>query len=63
MKRVTTEDVAKIAGVSQSTVSRVLNDYPYIKKNTRDKVLAVINELGFTRDEIARSLVEKEPNQ
>lgn len=59
MKRVTTEDVAKIAGVSQSTVSRVLNDYPYIKKNTRDKVLAVINELGFTRDEIARSLVEK----
>jgi LacI family transcriptional regulator len=37
----------------------VLNDYPYIKKNTRDKVLAVINELGFTRDEIARSLVEK----
>ncbi|MFJ7362738.1 LacI family DNA-binding transcriptional regulator [Peribacillus frigoritolerans] len=59
MKRVTTEDVAKIAGVSQSTVSRVLNDYPYMKKNTRDKVLAVINELGFTRDEIARSLVEK----
>ncbi|MGE7607946.1 LacI family DNA-binding transcriptional regulator [Peribacillus frigoritolerans] len=59
MKRVTTEDVARIAGVSQSTVSRVLNDYPYIKKNTRDKVLAVINELGFTRDEIARSLVEK----
>ncbi|MGE7904682.1 LacI family DNA-binding transcriptional regulator [Peribacillus sp. NPDC094092] len=59
MKRVTTEDVAKIAGVSQSTVSRVLNDYPYIKKNTRDKVLAVIDELGFTRDEIARSLVEK----
>ncbi|MFD6210452.1 LacI family DNA-binding transcriptional regulator [Peribacillus sp. NPDC060253] len=59
MKRITTEDVAKIAGVSQSTVSRVLNDYPYMKKSTRDKVLAVINELGFTRDEIARSLVEK----
>ncbi|WP_285767322.1 LacI family DNA-binding transcriptional regulator [Peribacillus sp. SI8-4] len=59
MKRLTTEDVARIAGVSQSTVSRVLNDYPYIKKHTREKVLAVIEELGFTRDEIARSLVEK----
>lgn len=59
MNRITTEDVAKIAGVSQSTVSRVLNNYPYIKENTREKVLAVIDELGFTRDEIARSLVEK----
>ena len=59
MNRMTTEDVARIAGVSQSTVSRVLNNYPYIRKNTRDKVLAVIEELGFTRDEIARSLVEK----
>jgi LacI family transcriptional regulator len=59
MNRITTEDVARIAGVSQSTVSRVLNNYPYIKENTREKVLAVIDELGFTRDEIARSLVEK----
>jgi LacI family transcriptional regulator len=57
--RVTADDVAKKAGVSQSTVSRVLNNYPHIKKNTRDKVLMVIDELGFTRDEVARSLVEK----
>jgi LacI family transcriptional regulator len=59
MNRVTTDDVAKKAGVSQSTVSRVLNDYPYIKKSTKEKVLAAIKEMGFTRDEIARSLVEK----
>ncbi|MED1950675.1 LacI family DNA-binding transcriptional regulator [Brevibacillus centrosporus] len=57
--RVTADDVAKKAGVSQSTVSRVLNNYPFIKEGTREKVLEAINELGFTRDEIARSLVEK----
>lgn len=52
-------DVAKKAGVSQSTVSRVLNNYPYIKESTRTKVLKAIEELNFTRDEIARSLAEK----
>ncbi len=57
--RVTADDVAKKAGVSQSTVSRVLNNYPFIKEGTREKVLEAINELGFTRDEITRSLVEK----
>jgi LacI family transcriptional regulator len=57
--RVTADDVARKAGVSQSTVSRVLNNYPFIKNSTKEKVLLAINELGFTRDEIARSLVEK----
>ncbi|MBI0579521.1 LacI family DNA-binding transcriptional regulator [Neobacillus cucumis] len=57
--RVTADDVARKAGVSQSTVSRVLNNYPFIKEATREKVLTAISELGFTRDEIARSLVEK----
>ncbi|MGM7724287.1 LacI family DNA-binding transcriptional regulator [Metabacillus sp. Hm71] len=52
-------DVAKKAGVSQSTVSRVLNNYPHIKETTRRKVLQAIEELNFTRDEIARSLAEK----
>jgi DNA-binding LacI/PurR family transcriptional regulator len=52
-------DVARQAGVSQSTVSRVLNNYPHIKETTRKKVLVAIEELGFTRDEIARSLASK----
>jgi LacI family transcriptional regulator len=52
-------DVAKKAGVSQSTVSRVLNNYPHIKEETKKKVLSAIKELNFTRDEIARSLAEK----
>lgn len=55
-------DVAKKAGVSQSTVSRVLNNYPYIKEETKKKVLEAIEELDFTRDEIARGLAQKKTN-
>jgi LacI family transcriptional regulator len=54
--RISAYDVANKARVSQSTVSRVLNNYPHIKESTRQKVLVAIKELGFTRDEIARSL-------
>ncbi|RKD76341.1 LacI family transcriptional regulator [Sinobaca qinghaiensis] len=53
---VTSNDVAKRAGVSQSTVSRVINNYPYIREETRQKVLKTIEEMGFTPDEVARSL-------
>lgn len=53
---VTSNDVAKKAGVSQATVSRVINNYPYIKEATRQKVLSAIDEMGFTPDEVARSL-------
>jgi LacI family transcriptional regulator len=60
--RVSAYDVAKKAGVSQSTVSRVLNNYPFIKEETRKKVLEAIEELGFTRDEIARGLAQKRTN-
>lgn len=55
-------DVAKLAGVSQTTVSRVLNNYPYVRPATKEKVLEAIQELGFTPDEIARSLVKKKTN-
>ncbi|WP_210468021.1 LacI family DNA-binding transcriptional regulator [Sporosarcina sp. 6E9] len=55
-ERVNAYDVAKRAGVSQSTVSRVLNNYSHVKKSTRERVLAAVDELGFTPDEIARSL-------
>lgn len=57
--RISAYDVASKAGVSQSTVSRVLNNYPHIKESTKQKVLVAIKELGFTRDEIARSLASK----
>ena len=44
---VTVKDVAKHAGVSPSTVSRVCNHNPAISKETRDRVLQAINELGY----------------
>ena len=59
-KSINAYDVARKAGVSQSTVSRVLNDYPFIKKETKEKVLEAIEELEFTRDEIARSLANRQ---
>ena len=37
-------DIAKIAGVSRSTVSRVINNYPNVPEETRQKVLKVIEE-------------------
>lgn len=50
-------DVAALAGVSHITVSRVLNDYPSIRPETRDRVLAAIAELGYRRNLAARALV------
>ena len=49
-------DVAKRAGVSHMTVSRVLNGHPNIRDTTRDRVLAAIEELSYTRSSIARAL-------
>ena len=39
-------DIADKAGVSASTVSRVINNYPYVNKETRAKVIKVIAELN-----------------
>lgn len=55
-KVVTIKDVAKAAGVSAMTVSRVLNDRPDVSPETRKRVQKVINELGYAPSEIARSL-------
>jgi LacI family transcriptional regulator len=49
-------DVARIAGVSHQTVSRVLNDYPGIRPETRERVRAAIAELGYRRNIAARTL-------
>jgi LacI family transcriptional regulator len=51
-------DVARKAGVSQPTVSRVLNNHPHIHPATKEKVLKAIEELQFTPDSVARSLVK-----
>ncbi|QHT56738.1 LacI family transcriptional regulator [Cellulomonas sp. H30R-01] len=52
-------DVAARAGVSHQTVSRVLNDHPSVRPETRDRVLAAIAELGYRRNSAARALVTR----
>lgn len=48
--------VAKKAGVSMSTVSRVLNNHPAVLPETRSKVLAVMKELDYVPNQLARGL-------
>ena len=50
-------DVARLAGVSHQTVSRVLNDHPNVKEQTRLRVRAAIAELGYRPNRAARALV------
>ncbi|MEV4467933.1 LacI family DNA-binding transcriptional regulator [Nonomuraea sp. NPDC049504] len=52
-------DVAKEAGVSHQTVSRVLNDHPNVRSETRTRVLQAIDKLGYRRNLVARALVTK----
>ena len=49
-------DIAKRAGVSTATVSRVLNDSALVKAKTKELVLAVIEECGYTPSAVAKSL-------
>ncbi len=55
---VSSKDVAKYAGVSQTTVSRVLNTPELVKKPTLDKVMNAIQELNYIPNAHARSLVQ-----
>ncbi len=50
-------DVAKLAGVSYQTVSRVLNEHPSIRDSTKQRVLDVIDEIGYRPNQAARALV------
>lgn len=55
-RRPTMVDVARAAGVAHITVSRVVNDEPTVRPATRDRVLRVIDELGYRRNDSARML-------
>lgn len=59
---VTIKDVAKLSGVSISTVSRVINDSKPVSPEARRKVLNAIEVLGYEPNEVARSLVTKKSN-
>jgi len=59
MKRVTIQKVAEVAGVSITTVSRVMNkNYP-VKEATKKKVMAVVEDLGYAPNLLARSLIQQ----
>ena len=52
----TLADVARAAGVSLTTVSRVLNNRGYLSQATKDRVAAAIKELGYRPNQLARAL-------
>ena len=59
---VTIQDVAKAAGVSVSTVSRVLNGKVDVASETQDRIRSVIDDLGFTTNLAARSMRSHKKN-
>jgi DNA-binding LacI/PurR family transcriptional regulator len=61
-KQITSIDVAKLAGVSQPTVSRAFDPESPVSPKTRAKVLAAAQELGYTPNVIARSLKSRNTN-
>lgn len=59
---ITIKDVAEKAGVSVATVSRVLNETNNVRQSTRERVMAVIEQLGYKPNAIARSLSNRKSN-
>lgn len=56
-KKVTIKDIARMANVSHTTVSRALNDKSRIRDETKERILSIAKELNYRPDFIARSLV------
>jgi len=54
--KLTIRDIAKHAGVGTTTVSRVLNDHPYVSDAKRERVLQAIDELNYRPNPTARNL-------
>ena len=52
----TISDIAKLAGVSKSTVSRALNDSPLISRETKERIKVIAREHHFAAHQVARSL-------
>lgn len=52
----TISDVAKLSGLSKTTVSRVINNHPYVSKENKEQVLKAMKELGYAPNPSARRL-------
>lgn len=61
-KKINALDVAKLAGVSQSTVSRVFSSTGKVSPETRDEILKIAKEIGYKPNAIARSLISSKTN-
>lgn len=59
---ITIKDIAKLAGVSHTTVSRALNDSPLIKKETKKRIKKIAKEQQYVPDRNARALVSAKSN-
>ncbi len=59
MTKYTIYDIAEMAKVSASTVSRVINDRPGVKKATRERILKLLKETHYVPNETARGLVNQ----
>ena len=55
-KAATNNDIARLSGVSKKTVSRIINHSPLVRKDTREKVEALMREVGYSPDPMARGL-------
>lgn len=62
MANVTIKDIARHAGVSVSTVSRVMNQKPDVKSETQERVTLAIEKLGYSPNSVARGLVLQRSN-
>jgi len=58
----TIKDIAKMAEVGVGTVSRVINNHPSVKDETKKKVLKIIEEVNYKPNELARDLKRKKNN-
>ncbi len=58
----TLEDIARMAGVSRSTVSRVVNNHPNVRPEVRERVWKIIHEVGYQPHAAARSLATNRTN-
>ena len=58
-RKITIREVARLAEVSVGTVSNVLNGAANVSETTRQRVSRVIDDLGFTPDTVARSLINR----
>ncbi|MHA8137736.1 LacI family DNA-binding transcriptional regulator [Lactobacillaceae bacterium Scapto_B20] len=59
-KRITIQDIAELAGVSKSTVSRAINNDPRISRNTRDQIQEIIKTHHYRPNLIAKSIATKQ---